>query len=247
MRTAAAEGLQVLKAAAAGAGERMPLAFSCSSATCWAELLHVQARLTHRIHSLTCSSAAPSRPSHLVNASRSCSQRSVASETCARSSEQKRQRASLRARVVVERHLIERVGQLRRRRHLCLKLGLHARTSVTLQHCACTPSHALTCSSCTLLRSASATLSQSIMRREAEVSLDSTSFSSSCTGVSHVSQTRTPQPAVSSTAAYPLPAGAGRARRSASCRCGGGAPAEQLPATGPARRLALCLATASGV
>ena len=37
MRTAAAEGLQVLKAAAAGAGERMPLAFSCSSATCWAE------------------------------------------------------------------------------------------------------------------------------------------------------------------------------------------------------------------
>ena len=142
MRTAAAEGLQVLKAAAAGAGERMPLAFSCSSATCWAELLHVQARLTHRIHSLTCSSAAPSRPSHLLNASRSCSQRSVASETCARSSEQKRQRASLRARVVVERHLIERVGQLRRRRHLCLKLGLHARTSVTLQHCACTPSHA---------------------------------------------------------------------------------------------------------
>ena len=36
MRTAAAEGLQVLKAAA-GAGERMPLAFSCSSATCSAE------------------------------------------------------------------------------------------------------------------------------------------------------------------------------------------------------------------
>jgi hypothetical protein len=156
MRRAEEDGLLDVLRAATGAGERMPLALSCSSATCGDSRGAHNTVLACSV--TTCSSAWPRRPSHLARASRSCSQRSVASETCGGS-----------------------VRRLSATPAQCQNRARWRRTwSIASGNCAAVAISAssLLCSSATLLRSASITPSTSVMRRTAELSLDSTSSSS---------------------------------------------------------------------